>query len=253
MLPPNEQLEFSLWFKTLAFRRKLNQANYAIQEAMRTYGPKYVAVSGGKDSLVVLDLLHKAGYGRELDYWWGDDGWDYPETLTFLDRLEEIYQIEISRFRNDWATADFAKKFGPIGRFNQQVHDAAGQSAHINLPEKYNLIFLGLRKDESSARYLNLKKRGLLYYAANRKEWHSCPLAKWTSRDIWAYIVGNGLEYNPVYDKLAELGVELKYRRVGPLTVHMVWQYGMLSTLKRGWPDLFNEFARRVPEARQFV
>ena len=52
---------------------------------------------------------------------------------------------------------------------------------------------------------------------------------------------------------MSEIGVPLEQQRIGPLAVDSVLGYGQLAILKRGWPDVFNRYAARHPEARNYV
>lgn len=58
---------------------------------------------------------------------------------------------------------------------------------------------LGLRKEESFAREMNIKTRGLLY---TRRDGATIglPLGRWTGRDIWAWIATMMLPYLRIYD-----------------------------------------------------
>jgi len=117
----------------------------------------------------------------------------------------------------------------------------------------YDLAFIGLRAEESSRRALYLRNMGTCHFVVPLKIWQCNPLAWWTVKDIWAYILSTGIEYNRAYDKLSELDVPLDRQRVGPLAVERVLGYGQLALLKRGWPDLYNRFKQKYPEAGQFV
>jgi len=44
------------------------------------------------------------------------------------------------------------------------------------------------------------------------------------------------------------MGTPLAESRVGPRTASMVYQYGALVQLKKGWPDLYNRFVSLHPE-----
>ncbi len=52
-------------------------------------------------------------------------------------------------------------------------------------------------------------------------------------------IAGMGLPYNPVYDRLAEIGIERERQRVGPLPLTPGW------ILERGWPEMYRDLVAR--------
>ena len=230
-------------------RYKIQRAENIIRRAIAKDGNWSLSFSGGKDSTVMLDLVRKQA--SEIDIIWFDDGWDYPETLIFIDAIQA--QIERQIFHVPFPiTSRFWKKEIAYGGDNPEF-DHIGNISYKEWRGSYNGSFIGMRKEESTIRYLTFQKRGPLYFHKELKHWHCCPLYDWTYQDIWGYIGVNNLAYNPAYDRLFSLGIPLEMLRVGPLTAWMVWQYGALATLKRGWPDLFNRFVEKFPEARSYT
>ena len=101
----------------------------------------------------------------------------------------------------------------------------------------YDLSFLGLRAQEALYRRFNAA-RGRLYQVQSF-QWHCQPIVGWTADDVWAAIAGLGLPYNPVYDRLADAGVERKQQRVGPLPLSPGW------ILQRTWPEMYRRLVER--------
>lgn len=119
----------------------------------------------------------------------------------------------------------------------------------------YDGVFLGMLATESRSRAYQLHDghRPLYRVKSEQGIWHCSPLASWTKRDIWAYVVANDVPYNPVYDRLAELGVPLARRRVAALTCFRVQQFGSVAVLRSGWPDLYNRLAATFPHVRAYA
>ena len=65
--------------------------------------PKYTSVlcsiSGGSDSDILLDLVHKVDVDKKVDYVWFNTGLEYQATKRHLDYLEDKYNISIQRER----------------------------------------------------------------------------------------------------------------------------------------------------------
>jgi len=110
--------------------------------------------------------------------------------------------------------------------------------------------FIGIRKEESNNRKRLFAMRGELYFAKTRELWACYPIAYWTARDIWAYIVKYDLPYNELYD-LAPEGRELA--RNGAMFGSRSARYGRLKFLQQMYPDWFNRFAAEFPEVRCYV
>ena len=53
-----------------------------------------VSISGGKDSLVAMDLSMRAGIKKFI---FGNTTLTYPGTLEYIDKLENHYDIKIDR------------------------------------------------------------------------------------------------------------------------------------------------------------
>lgn len=57
------------------------------------------SVSGGADSDVMLDILHKVDKDYKVEYVWFDTGIEYQATKNHLKYLEDKYGIEIKRYK----------------------------------------------------------------------------------------------------------------------------------------------------------
>ncbi len=258
-----ERLSHQLHARLPTFARKVEQAQTSIEEALGCMHAPYVAFSGGIDSTVLLDLLFQAGY--HLPVLWGDDGYDYPESLTFLRESEQRYGFHLQRIRcmqpwRDWclemARPDLAED--PAARAswgNPPLWDATWNSLKDASLHAYDGVFLGLLACESRGRRYALKGGRRVVYQVQGEGgmWHCSPLAQWSKRDIWAYAIARNLPYNPVYDRLAAYGIPCEQRRVAPLTCFRVVQYGSHVWLKSGWPDLYNSLAGTFPRVRSSV
>ena len=67
---------------------------------MRSYYP-VCSISGGSDSDIVLDLIHKVDEDGKVKYFWIDTGLEYSATKEHLDYLEQKYGITIERVKPD--------------------------------------------------------------------------------------------------------------------------------------------------------
>lgn len=225
--------------KTRLFQLRLDQARSIITKAKDLDLVGYVPFSTGKDSTVVYHLV-KEQYPNITGVW-SDDEWFLPESLEYFERMaakSDIRRIRTTAWHTDWLTT--SGEWSGIPEY-----------AKVNL--NAGVVFLGLRQEENSYRRIHLRKFGSLFFAQSDDCWHCNPIHNWTWRDVWAYIVSFGLDYNEAYDRLEEIGVEPERQRIGPLAVERVLGYGQLAILKRGWPELFNEFAKKHPEAREYI
>ena len=55
------------------------------------------SISGGSDSDVILDLVHRVDLNKKVRYVWFDTGLEYQATKDHLEYLEGKYNITIER------------------------------------------------------------------------------------------------------------------------------------------------------------
>jgi phosphoadenosine phosphosulfate reductase len=239
--------EIELLSKLSGWKRRVDQAQTFIRQALSIPARWAVSFSGGKDSTVLLDLvLHER---PEIEIIWFDDGWDYPETIQFLSDTEHRLSRHIIHVEQP-VTSRFWREEIPY-RGDDPAYPHPIDMSYLDWRKQITGSLMGMRREESAKRNFTLG-RSSLYYQSNLGHWHCSPLANWSWRDVWGYIGANHLDYNPVYNRLYELGVTLSDSRVGPLTAWMVYQYGGLATVKRGWPDMYYRFVSAYPEAAQY-
>lgn len=259
-----ERLQHELHAKTKGFQAKVDRAHEVLRAAFALdRHPFYCAFSGGIDSTVLLHLL--AQYPWQVPVRWSDDGFDFPETIQFLAESEARYGFRLHRTRNfsawqAWCVEmgrpdlcydpEAVAAWGNPHRWDDERYTPMHQEQHMG----YGGVFLGLLASESNARLYTLKggARPLYQVKSEGGMWHCSPLASWTKRDVWGYIVSRDVPYNPVYDRLATLGVPLDKRRVAPLTCFRTLQFGSASVLKSGWPEVYNRLAATFPLVRSY-
>lgn len=207
----------------------------------------YVAFSGGKDSTVVLDMVRQIKADIPAIFY--HDEWLFPETEAFVASVSNLITVKSPVKHAEWFTSWQNETTG----YKSKKAEKKGGNIGYAIEHGFDAAFVGVRADESGKRAMFLRKYGPLHFNQGFGMWQINPLAWWSTKDIWAYILSHGLAYNKAYDKLAALGVPLDRQRVGPFAVERVLGYGQAALLKRGWPDLFNRFAAAYPQIRQYL
>jgi phosphoadenosine phosphosulfate reductase len=264
-----ERQQHRLHARLPAFKRKLERASAIINEAIQMVAPDrwMLSFSGGADSLVMLDLLDEMGFLSSIGTRWVDDGWDYPATITFLAETEQRYGFRLQRMRSvhnwrEWCIEMGRPELGDDpAAYEAWGNPRDGWSGGWNTHSEwlaslagYDGVFLGLLASESRARSYALHNgyKPLYQVKSEGGMWHCSPLAAWTKRDVFAYLISRDVPYNPVYDKLAALGVPLDRRRVAPLTCYRVLHYGSASQFRQIDNSLYNRLATTFPRIREF-
>lgn len=167
----------------------------------------HVAFSGGKDSVVLLELVYRALRNNFIAVF-GDTKMEFPDTYDLVDIVEDQCKerkIPFYRAASHFDPADSWRLFGPPSRVLRwccTVHKAAPQTLKIReVLDKANYVgadFVGVRAAESLKRseyeFENYGKKQKGQYSQN-------PILDWTSAEIWMYIFSRNLPINATYRK----------------------------------------------------
>ncbi|MEM4204307.1 MAG: phosphoadenosine phosphosulfate reductase family protein [Candidatus Methanomethylicaceae archaeon] len=221
----------------LFLKYKERQAEEIIRRAEAMFDDKLaVALSGGKDSLIVLDMARKIMPDIKVIY--NNTTIEFPETLMYVRRLEKEWDLNLvmtypktNFFRavreRGWATHEDRWccrpfKEEPAAEYMRQ----GGILAELT----------GTTRNES------IYRRSLKPFKMPSKEPYIIrinPIYDWNDQEVWKYIEENKLPYNPLYD--------MGYRRIGcwccPLNGPSHYR-----RLKRTHPRLY-EFLERFEPA----
>lgn len=160
-----------LYTKLNSYKALVNKTSGFVRWALQKVNKPYIACSFGKDSAVMLHLVHSINSDIDVRFirWQGETEYidNYDEVISQWG-LKNLHQIELNRV----SLLDKRKN-----RYNT---------------DQYDSFFVGLRKDESTTRRITLKAHGMFYKNAAGL-YRICPLADWTAKDVEAYIVEHQL------------------------------------------------------------
>ncbi|MDV7246386.1 MULTISPECIES: phosphoadenosine phosphosulfate reductase family protein [Rhodococcus] len=231
-------------------------------EAHLTRHDGYVAFSGGKDSLVVLDLARRVDPDVPVVFF--DSGLDYPETYAYLIELAARWRLDLHRIPTDPPLLQVLADSGLWDHHAPTDTTAAAVDLHqvlITEPahRAHQLLgpgeLWGVRADESAARRMLYTRDGLRNGTITRTDGTTAygPIWNWATTDVWSHIARHQLPVNPLYARLHRLGVPEHQHRLSHLIDGSHLDRGRLTWLRRGWPALFEELADRLPRLRQMT
>ena len=168
----------------------------------------YVAFSGGKDSILVLDLVQKALGHNEFMVLFGDTQMEFPDTYQLINQVKAYCTKNGIRFltaKSNLAPKYTWREFGPPAqkiRWCCSVHKSAPQILLLRKEMKNSqfrgMAFTGIRAAESANRAeyddvsLGEKIRGQ----------YSChPILEWHTAELFLYTFANHLPINKAYVK----------------------------------------------------
>ncbi len=168
----------------------------------------HVAFSGGKDSLVLLDLVQKALPKGSFVVVFGDTGMEFPDTYDVVRETKRKCLDEGIPFyigESHLAPKESWELFGPPARVLRwccSVHKSAPQTLKLREVTGKNdyigLDFVGVRAQESVARSTYKYEN---YGVKQKGQFSHNSILEWTSAEIWLYIYANDVLINEAYKK----------------------------------------------------
>lgn len=168
----------------------------------------YVAFSGGKDSVVVLDLVQRALPHNCFKVLFGDTGMEFPDTYETVEKIKQICaeeKIEFLQAKSKLKPENTWQIFGPPAvtiRWCCSVHKTTPQIMQLRevlqKPDFTGMAFTGVRGDESLSR----NEYDAISYGGKHSGQYSChPILEWNTAELFLYIYENDLTFNKAYKK----------------------------------------------------
>jgi sulfate adenylyltransferase subunit 2 len=195
------------------------QAIHVFREVAAEFERPVLLFSGGKDSIVMLHLAHKAFWPAPVPFpaLHVDTGRNFDEVLEFRDRhtAELGVSLVVAHVQDDIDAGRVTESSAPGATRNPlqttTLLRAIGEGGH-------DAVFGGARRDEEKARakerIFSFRDRfgqwdpknqrpelWNLYNARHHKGEHIrvFPLSNWTELDVWNYVAEEGVEVPSIY------------------------------------------------------
>lgn len=266
--------------RSIAARRRGPRAHHHLLDRIAEHLDEqdgFVSWSGGKDSTVVVDLARQVDPHIPVVFF--DSGLQFPETLRYLAELAEAWQLNYQVITAD---PDLLTVLIAGGGFDHHAVDRRlpGQLADVMITgparEAHRLYgggsLWGVRAEESHGRRMLYRRRLASETRARQQSSRTDvrmqaggivrradgtitygPIWDWQRSHVFEYLAGRGIEPNPLYRKLADLGVPDAQIRVDSIIDASKLSNGHIAWLQRGWPDLFDRLAHALPRLHEWA
>jgi len=190
----------------------------------------FVGFSGGKDSIVVADLMRRSGVKYQLYY--SFTGIDPPEVVRFI-RKYYPQCVFLRPRRTFWR--DLSTNVPPSNRL-RWCCTSLKKEPGIDIPLEHRVM--GIRAEESVRRgkyqRVNLFER--------LRHTHYYPILNYTEADVWGHIDQYAIPYPSLYDE--------GFNRIGCVVCpYHSEPTGMRHEAYRSrWPKFFDRFEKGITE-----
>ncbi len=227
-------------------QQKIDQSNRIIEQMLSLSSNPYLALSFGKDSLVMYDLVRRQYPEIPCLFLQSRESLLLHNYTELFDYYKRVYNINLAIVHStaiedcnfDW----WIYKDAPEVAFTQDAFFGS-----------FDGVFMGIRIEESRKRKISLtlpqnNRLGsfIMQYKTGRRKgmYRCCPMAQWTNLEIRIYAYHHNLKLLDAYqDNLTQ--------RTSSWIHDAVEQRG-IESLKRRNPNAYNEIILIMPEIRHY-
>ncbi len=163
-----------------------------------------VAFSGGKDSLVLLDLVARTLSPGQFSVIFSNTGMELSTTIESVEHAKEHWpSLKFYEAKSHLNPTDSWENFGPPGRRMRwccAVHKSVPTILLLReITGNYNIkvvVYDGVRAEESAAR---ADRDEISVGAKNVNQINCSPILKWSTSELFIYLLHNGILFNDAY------------------------------------------------------
>lgn len=186
----------------------IKRVNTVYQDFQKKIDIFYVACSGGKDSVVDLDIVQRTLPHEKIIVLFGNTQMESSDTYASIKDIREWCKNEDIVFlesKSSLSPSQTWKLFGPPATTNRWCCSVHKTSPQIELLRNYTgnrdftgMAFTGIRGDESLSR----SEYDDISYGKKHSGQYSChPILAWNSAELFNYIYERNLIINETYKK----------------------------------------------------
>ena len=250
----------------------LESAQERISFLFDNYDNIQLSFSGGKDSTTLFHLINEESKRRNRKFilYFQDQEAEYQATIDLVEWamsqpnvIPLWYQVPI--FMTNAASHQqlFLWAWGNDEKWIREKHPIAIQTIKNKYPKrfhKFNLwvgqnlrklkgtcvSVIGLRAEESpDRRFVMFGENSEYFWLRRKNEPHKAyPVIDWAFTDVWKYLIEGKFKYNKIYDKMYQLGLNLRQMRVSNLIHEKAFR--CLVDLQELEPETYDKLENRL-------
>lgn len=220
----------------------------------------YVLISGGKDSVVCLDLVRRINPDVQAVFF--DSGLEFRQTKQYLTWLTKQWGIPLHVYDAEPSALDVLEASGQWEHGVPKTDNDALHEACILAPlrkaqqEHGTAAIYGLRADEAKNRLMLLSKTNGLVTTRDHRgrvtQTYLAPIWRWSFEEVHGYLDQRRIRPNPIYAELIKRGVPERRARVGLMVDGWALEQGRWSLAMAIDPDLARRVEARLPILSEF-
>lgn len=169
--------------------------------AVKIYGERLaMATAFGAEGCVLMAMLAELGPLAKVPFLFNlETGYQFPETLALRERIRERYGLTVHFVRPKESVEEMEARYGgPIYKTNPDLCCRLRKVEPLRrVLKNYDAWISAIRRDQTPDR----AHAGIVEWDAKFGLVKISPLANWTRKDVWDYILKHDVPYNPLYDR----------------------------------------------------
>lgn len=180
---------------------RIDEANAVIDEALKRFNNVGVGLSGGSDSVVLLNLVLPKKW--DIPVIFVDTGYQFKETYDYIDMLERDWDLNLYRYKAELPKIDYYRNtYGEDTEdfyFNCCMYHKVSPMMQAIRDLKLDAFMVGIRGVEHPER---AKETPIAYKPdMNPPHYRVHPLLYWNRQEIIDYMLLYTIPVNPLYNQ----------------------------------------------------
>ena len=162
-------------------------------------GKACITCSFQAEDMVVLDMARRTH--ARIPVLFLDTGYHFPETYAYRDRMTALWSLNLVNLAPVQTVAEQEAEHGQLYISEPGLCCKLRKVVPLHgALAGYDVWLTGLRREQSPTR-ANLEEVETQSLPSGHTLRKINPLARWTMKDVWAYLRVNEIEYLPLYDR----------------------------------------------------